>query len=264
MRVNISRVPDGKITLQQTSKVAIVTINRPAARNALTTNMWREMARMAAEIRLNPKMKVVILRGVPENFSAGSDIKEFCEMSVDEANEAFRQMEKAICAFEELAIPVIGAIDGPAAGAGFILALACDLRIGTKHAKMGIPVGRLGITVGPSFMRRIIRLTGPSKAKSLVYLGEMLSADDAYRSGLLNRLVEPEELHQHVLDLAETIMQQSKASLLSVKKAAALCEWREERDWNYVDPNDFPEGCLAFVEKRKPNFQDAITEEKER
>jgi enoyl-CoA hydratase len=96
LRVMIKRVPDGKITLQETSKIAIVTMNRPAARNALTFNMWKELARIGREIAANPKNKVVILRGIPGQFTAGADIKEFCEMSVEEAEIAFANMEEAI------------------------------------------------------------------------------------------------------------------------------------------------------------------------
>src|SRR5690554_2954200 len=104
MRVQIKRVPDGKITLQETSKYAIVTMNRPAARNALTSNMWKELYRIGLDIKSNPKVKVVIIRGVPGDFTAGSDIKEFSMMTVQEANKAFEIMEQTIRLFEDLTI----------------------------------------------------------------------------------------------------------------------------------------------------------------
>jgi enoyl-CoA hydratase/carnithine racemase len=251
----IKRVTDGKITLQETSKMAIVTINRPAARNALTSSMWSELARLGKTIESNHKNKVVILKGVPGHFSAGSDIKEFCRMSVEQANETFEKMEEAISTFEKIPIPVLGVVDGPAIGAGFVLSLACDIRIGTKNTKMGIPVGRLGITLGPSFVRRITRLIGPSRTKELVYTGKIYDYDEAKQLGLINVLVEnAEELDHFCLKLAETISSQSMASLKAVKKSVDLCEWRQENNWKYVDPVDFYEGCLSFVEKRKPNF----------
>lgn len=255
MRVHIKRVPDGKITLQETSKMALITINRPAARNALTANMWQELARIGRKAGESEKTKVLILRGTTGQFTAGADIKEFCEMSIDEADQAFANMEEAISVFESLPIPVIAAVDGPAMGAGFILSLACDMRIGTMNTRMGIPVGRLGITVGPSFMRRIIRLIGPSRAKELVYTGKIFGAEEAYRFGLLNHLVTVGDLDKFTLEMAGTIMEQSGASLRAVKKAAQWCERKEETPWSFVDPIDFPEGCLAFAQKRKPNFQ---------
>jgi enoyl-CoA hydratase/carnithine racemase len=254
MRVHIKRVPDGKITLQETSKVAIITINRPAARNALTANMWLELARIGRLAGNSSKAKVILLRGTPGQFAAGADIKEFCEMTVEEAEQAFVQMEEAISVFEKIPMPVIAAVDGPAMGAGFILSLACDLRIGTMNTRMGIPVGRLGITVGPSFMRRIIRLIGPSRAAELVYTGKMIEAEEAAQMGLLNRLVTSEELDKAALKLAGVVMEQSGASLRAVKRAAQLCEWKREEPWSFVDPVDFPEGCLAFAQKRKPKF----------
>ncbi len=254
MRIHIKRVPDGKITLQETAKIAIVTINRPAARNALTVNMWKELARIGEEIKASTKVKVVILRGTVGQFTAGADIKEFCELTVAEANQAFVQMEETISIFEHLPIPVIAAIDGPAMGAGFVLALACDLRIDTNQTRMGIPVGRLGITVGPSFVRRIVRLIGPSRTKELVYTGKIYNAEEAWQLGLLNQRIENGPLDQAVLELAQTIAGQSKASMKAVKAAAALCEWKQDVPWDFVDPVDFPEGCLAFAEKREPHF----------
>lgn len=255
MRVLIKRVPDGKITLQETSRIAIVTINRPAARNALTVNMWKELGRIGKEIGANPKNKVVILRGTVGQFTAGADIKEFCEMTVEQAEDAFSQMEETIRIFESLSIPTIAAVDGPAMGAGFILSLACDMRIGTEQTRMGIPVGRLGITVGPSFMSRIMRIIGPSLAKELVYTGRILQAEEARQLGLLNHLVPKEELDSFTLEMAQTISRQSRASLKAAKKAVDLCDWRITTPWKFVDPVDFPEGCLAFAEKRRPRFK---------
>jgi len=255
LRVLIKRMPDGKITLQETAKIAIVTINRPAARNALTSNMWKKLAKIGKEAGSNPKNKVLILRGTIGQFTAGADIKEFCEMSVKEAEQAFVNMEEAISVYESLPIPVIAALDGPALGAGFVLSLACDMRVGTKNTRMGIPVGRLGITVGPSFMRRIVRIIGVSRAKEIVYLSKIYNAEEAYQNGLLNQLIENERLDDYILDLAETIISNSGASMRAVKKAVAACEWKQSMPWNYVDPIDFPEGCLAFAEKRKPRFQ---------
>jgi enoyl-CoA hydratase/carnithine racemase len=255
MKVSISRVPDGKITLQLTSKVAIVTINRPAARNAMTRKMWKSLGSIADEIRSNPKMKVAVLRGVPGEFTAGSDIKEFIAMSMDEANEAFDTMEQTIAKFEELSIPVIAAIDGPAMGAGLILSLACDLRIGTPKAKLGIPVGKLGITLGPSFVRRMVRLMGPSFTKELVMTNRILDANEAFSLGLLNRLVASDKLDELIIELAGTVMNQSRGSLQAVKKSVALCYKEEKAPWNHVDPVDFLEGCLAFAQKRKPKFR---------
>lgn len=255
MRVHITRVPDGKITLQETSKFAIVTINRPAARNALTSNMWNELCNIGKEIKKNPKVKVVIVRGVPGDFTAGSDIKEFAMMSVQQANATFDLMEQTISTFESLTVPVIAAVDGPALGSGFVLSLACDLRIGTDRCRMGIPVSRLGITLGPAFVRRIVRLIGPSRTKEIVYLNQIYDSQTALTFGLLNSIVSSNELDQTVFQYAESIKDQSRASLEAIKKSVELSYWTKDIPWNSVDPTDFSEGCLAFIEKRKPLFR---------
>ncbi|MDC3415124.1 enoyl-CoA hydratase-related protein [Aquibacillus sp. 3ASR75-11] len=255
MRVMIKRAPDGKISLQETAKIAIVTINRPDARNALTKRMWGELAEIGRQIQSRPKNKVVILRGISGNFTAGSDIKEFCQMSVTEANEAFECMEETISIYENLPIPVIGALDGPSIGAGFVLSLACDLRVGTPLVSMGIPVSRLGIKLSPSFVRRIASLVGPSYTKEMVFTNEIYDSDKSEKLGLLNKVVSSTELDRYTISLAEYIGRQSRASLNAVKEAIDTSSYKNDMAWDFVDPDDFHEGCLAFVEKRYPNFK---------
>lgn len=254
MRVLIKRTPDGKITLQETAKIAIVTIKRPAKRNALTTTMWKKLHAIGEEIASNEKIKVVILRGTSGSFTAGSDLHEFAEMSLKEINEAFELMEKTISTFEDLTVPVIGAIDGPALGAGFVLSLACDIRIGTPQTTMGIPVSKLGITLSPSFVHRISRMIGPSRTKELIMTNEIYNYRKAYKTGLLNRLARCNELTKSVLSLSYNLCLQSRASMKAVKQSLRLTDWSSLHQWNYVDVVDFREGCRAFLEKRTPHF----------
>lgn len=262
MRVSISRVEqNGKITLQESGGVAIVTLHRPQYKNAMTANMWQELSSIGRKIPKNQKTKVVILRGAEGLFTAGSDIKEFNKMSIDEANEAFGYMEEAIAAFEEIELPTIGVISGPAMGAGFELALACDLRIGTPQTKMGMPIGRLGITLSKPFVKRVVDLIGPSRMKDLVYTGRLLSPTECEGWGLLNYLVgEDENPDSFAIALAKTIKEQSPASLLAVKESAAYANPRfdiplKNKFHKSAHPVDFPEGVRAFVEKRKPHFK---------
>ncbi|MBN6185435.1 enoyl-CoA hydratase/isomerase family protein [Aneurinibacillus sp. BA2021] len=254
MRIMITRAPGGKITLQETSHIAIVTIKRPHAYNALTAKMWKDLKRVACEIKERKKTRVVILRGVPGQFSAGADLKEFTAMTHKEVNKVFSLMEEAIAAFESLPMPVICAMDGPALGAGFVLSLACDMRIGTENTRLGIPVGRLGITLGPSFVRRIVRVIGQSRTKELVYTNRLYEPEEAMQLGLLNTVIKQAEMDVYMLDLAQRIAKQSPRSLQAVKQAVHLCEWKNEIPWMYADPVDFAEGCLAFAEKRPPQF----------
>jgi enoyl-CoA hydratase/carnithine racemase len=260
MRVDISRMAEehAKITLQETGGMAIITIHRPQKRNALTANMWNQLAEIGKRVLEQPKNKVLLLRGYGEQFTAGSDIAEFNEMSLEEAEHAFILMEKAISTIENLPLPTIGVINGPAMGAGLELALACDIRIGSEKARLGIPVGKLGITLNNKFAKRIVDLVGPSVTKELVYLGRILKAEEAYSLGMLNYLVSESELDRYAFRMGKLVASMSPASLLAVKQSVNECINSAPALWNgstpFVDKQDFSEGVAAFVEKRAPRF----------
>jgi enoyl-CoA hydratase/carnithine racemase len=260
MRVDISRMAEehAKITLQETGGIAIITIHRPQKRNALTANMWNQLAEIGKRVLEQPKNKVLLLRGYGEQFTAGSDIAEFNEMSLEEAEHAFILMEKAISTIENLPLPTIGVINGPAMGAGLELALACDIRIGSEKARLGIPVGKLGITLNNKFAKRIVDLVGPSVTKELVYLGRILKAEEAYSLGMLNYLVSESELDRYAFRMGKLVASMSPASLLAVKQSVNECINSAPALWNgstpFVDKQDFSEGVAAFVEKRAPRF----------
>ncbi|MDA3129792.1 enoyl-CoA hydratase/isomerase family protein [Aliibacillus thermotolerans] len=260
MKVEISRMSgEGeKITYQETAGLVIITIHRPKAKNALTAEMWTELGEIATKVLDNPKNKVVLLRGSGTQFTAGSDIKEFHEMSLEEAEASFVLMEKTISLFERLDMPTIGVINGPAMGAGLQLALACDIRIGSHHARMGIPVGRLGIRLSTKFAQRLVDLIGPSLTKDLVYTGKILNAEESYRHGLLNYLVSDDRLDRYAINMGKLVAAQSPASLKAIKRSVRNYVSSGEEEWQkdipFVDPHDFPEGVAAFVEKRPPRF----------
>lgn len=259
MQVKTTRLEaeDAKIIYQETAGLAIITIHRPQKKNALTANMWDQLAKIALQVLDNPKNKVLILRGTGENFTAGSDLKEFNSISLEKAEEAFIHMENTISTIEHLPIPVIGVINGPAMGAGLELALACDIRIGSDKAKMGIPVGKLGITLNNKFAKRLVDLIGPSATKDLVYTGRLYKAEEAYKIGMLNYLVSEKDLNKYSLRMGKLVAGMSPTSLLAVKESVAECVNSVPKLWEGSTPfvgDDFTEGVLAFVEKRQPVF----------
>ena len=260
MQVRTTRLQeeDAKIIYQETAGLAIITIHRPQLKNALTANMWTQLAKIALQTLDNPKNKVLILRGSGDNFTAGSDIKEFNSISLEQAEEAFVHMEKTISTIERLPIPVIGVINGPAMGAGLELALACDIRIGSERARMGIPVGKLGITLNNKFAKRLVDLVGPSATKDFVFTGRMYKAEEAFKAGMLNYLVAEKDLNKFAIRMGKLVAGMSPSSLLAVKRSVQECLDSAPVLWKtstpFVDPNDFPEGVRAFVEKRQPKF----------
>lgn len=261
MRVRTTRLEaeEAKIIYQETAGLAIITIHRPQAKNALTAKMWDELAHIATQSLENPKNKVLMIRGAGENFTAGSDIKEFNAISLEQAENAFVHMENTISIIENLPLPVIGVINGPAMGAGLELALACDIRIGSDKARMGIPVGKLGITLNNNFAKRLVDLVGPAKTKDFVFTGRMYKAQEAFDAGMLNYLVAEKDITRFSIRLGKLVAAMSPDSLLAVKQSVADCTNDSPRSWGkskpFVSKKDFSEGVRAFVEKRQPLFE---------
>lgn len=261
MQVKIMKLEkeEARLSYQEAGGIVIITIRRPQRRNALTQEMWRKLKSLAKKALNNKKNRVMIIRGSGKEFTSGSDIKEFYEMTIEEAEMAFVTMEDTISYIEHIPLPTIGVINGPAMGAGLELALACDMRIGSEHARMGIPVGNLGITLNNHFTHRLVSILGPSVTKELVFTGKILSAEEAYDKGLLNRLVPSEHLNRTAIELAKLIASQSPASIRAIKQSVAESVNSVSELWKnagkFVDPTDFPEGVAAFVEKRKPKFK---------
>lgn len=216
---------------------------------------------MSHRIAANPQTKVVLLRGAFEYFTAGSDLKEFSQMPIEQVDETFALMEEAISSFERLPIPTIGCVKGAAMGAGLELALACDLRVAADNARLGMPIARLGITIGTPFAKRLVDLIGQSRAKDLLFTGKALSAQEALEIGMVNYVTSLGKVESFALRLAKTIAHNSQASVRAAKEAVAQClpqrdvPWRTRHEPYWVDSTDFNEGVNAFVEKRVPNFK---------
>ncbi|QRF23861.1 enoyl-CoA hydratase/isomerase family protein [Alicyclobacillus sp. TC] len=243
----------GTLRFQLAGPIGVITIDRSSQRNALTQDMWKTMKNWV--VSLPSKTRLLVIRGAGSDFTAGSDIKEFSVLTVDQANIAFETMEETISAIENVSIPTIASINGPAFGAGFILALACDVRIGTENAMFGMPVGKLGVTLQPPFLRRMIQTLGPSRTKDLIYTARSYKANQAMELGILNYLVPSVKLDSETISLARRMLLQSRASLLAVKKNVNLVLSGMQMETGYwVDNNDFKEGVRAFTEKRPAHF----------
>lgn len=240
---------DGTLTFHCEGPVGILTINRPHQRNALSQCMWTTIREWLED--LPEATRLLIVQGGHGVFTAGSDIKEFVDLPIEKADSVFATMEFTIRALENLSIPSIASIDGSVFGAGLIFALACDLRIGSNLAQFGVPVGRLGITLQPPFLRRMVAVLGYSRTKDLIYTARTYSAKEALANGILNYLVTAEDLEKETRLLAQRILEQSQASLSGVKEniRTYLTGDPEDPKGTWIGP-DFSERTRAFTNRR--------------
>lgn len=256
-----------EILLSRDDAVATVTFNRPEQRNAISYDMWLELGRLANELSADESVHVVVFRGAgDEAFSAGADIKDFSERRYDSqsASKYADAFEGALDAIQLMDKPTISMIQGFCVGGGLELATATDIRIIARGATFGIPVARLGIVAGFREMRRIVSLIGPGQAAYLVLSGELIDAGEAYRIGLITRLVEPSALVREVYDLAQKMAELApishadhKAIIRTVLEHPGLDGMGPGElalQFRVFDSADFKEGMAAFLEKRKPRF----------
>jgi enoyl-CoA hydratase/carnithine racemase len=246
-------------------KIAKLTIDHPPA-NALSSAVLSDLGSAIDSVVSDPSVKVIILTGQGRFFVAGADINQLEKIQNAAEGEALAVSgQRVLDKIEQLSKPVICAINGMALGGGCELAMACHMRIAAEPVKFGQPEINLGIIPGFGGTQRLARIIGPSKATELVLTGDMISAEEALKLGLVNAVVSAEELEEHARQLAEKIASKSlpaiKAALraigggLDVSLADGLA--LEAKIFGEVcETADKQEGLRAFLEKRKANFQD--------
>jgi len=246
------------------NNIGIITISRPQALNALNTQFFIEMDDMIANIKNNPEIKVVIITGEGKAFVAGADIAEMVNKNKNEGSEFSRLGQNTFHSFELLDIPVIAAINGFALGGGLELALGCDFRIASSKAKFGQPEVNLGLIPGYGATQRLPRLVGMADALYMLLTAEMINAADALRIGLVQKVVEPEQLMEEAIRLATIITSKGPQAVKKVKRVArasrhlSFDEGLELEDQEFGSlfgkGNEGEEGMKAFLEKRTPNW----------
>jgi enoyl-CoA hydratase/carnithine racemase len=247
--------------------VATVTFNRPSQRNAISFTMWQQFSGMMKKLDADRDVRAVVITGAGgDAFSAGADIQDFDEHRSDSAkgrgyNDA---VNGALKTLSDMATPTISMIRGFAVGGGCELAIATDLRIASDDSRMGIPVGKLGISIGHREMRGLVNLVGKGNALYILLSARLLDAHESLRIGLVNQVVKPEDLQEYTYKLAADIaglaplshaankltmhQVQNKPSLENLTKREA------DLPLTQFDTKDYLEGYQAFLEKRRPNF----------
>ncbi|NLT12850.1 MAG: hypothetical protein GXY05_00760, partial [Clostridiales bacterium] len=202
------------------SEIAYLTINRPRQLNALNRKTLQEISAVADKLRNDESVKVVIVRGAGGRaFVAGADISEMRDMDEAEGREISRMAQDVFVKLKELPQIVIAAINGYTLGGGNELAMACDIRIASSRAKFGQPEVNLGLIPGFTGTQRLSRLVGSGTAKSIIFTTDQLSAEEAYRIGLVDAVVAPEGLMRTARDLAMKIMGKSMKAVMLAKQA---------------------------------------------
>jgi enoyl-CoA hydratase len=254
-----------EIILEKKEKVAWLTLNRPQQLNALGRRAVEELDQALIEVEKNDALQVLIITGAGEKaFAAGADISEMAGLNPEEA-EAFSRLGQGVLGhLEELKKPSIAAINGLALGAGCELAISCSLRIASESARLGQPEVNLGIIPGWGGTSRLPRLIGRGRALHLVLRGEMIDAQEAWRIGLVDRVVPGAELISFVEGLAQDLLRKGPLALRAALKAVIGGEdlslsqamTQESRLFGELwGSEDRREGLSAFLEKRKPKFQ---------
>ena len=242
--------------------ILTVELNRPDKLNAFNEMMFRDVARVAEIVSSDSEVRIAVFKGRGRAFSSGADLTELSggitEIADDTMEQHIRAAQEVMDQVEAISQPTIAAIHGPAVGAGFQLALACDFRIAVKGIKMGLSDVKIGIIPALGATTRLPKLIGLAKSKELIMGGNLITSEEAYEMGLVNQLVEAEALDEAVINRAENL---SRSAPLAVSAAKALLN--SEAALNHVataqvqlfKSDDAQEGIAAFLEKRKPAFK---------
>ncbi|WP_231889815.1 enoyl-CoA hydratase [Oceanobacillus sp. Castelsardo] len=253
------------IQLEIDKNIAQLTIQSPPA-NALSSTLLSELEGKLNGIEEEQSVKAVVIKGDGKFFSAGADIKEFTSMQNSSDSQTFSNKgQELFNRIENFSIPIISAIHGGAFGGGLELAMACHIRIVTENTKLGLPEITLGIIPGYAGTQRLPRFVGNAKAYEMMLTGEPISGTEAFTFGLVNKVVKEQELISEATKLAEKIASMSKPvinqimHLVNFSKSELFEKGVQEEAiaFSKVFTNaDAKEGVQAFLEKRKPNFQD--------
>ena len=218
--MNIHPTPPS-LDLEITGKIARVTFNNPAARNALTWPMYEELKQICDSLAQNADIRVVIFRGAGDKaFVSGSDIQQFVDLKENEAYEV--AVDHIFASLQQLPMPTIAMIEGLAVGSGLLMATACDFRISTPEARFGIPVAKtLGNCLSPSNLSWLANHLGVPTAKKMLLTAELIKAPELLESGFLYQTMDASEI-----DAATNALAQKLASLAPITQRQASWHWR--------------------------------------
>ena len=244
--------------------VHVIVLRHPPV-NALSTAVLGELDARVAEVEADAAARCVIVVGDGQYFSAGADLKEMATLDLAQAPAIVARGQALFSRIEGLRVPVVAALNGPAFGGGFELALACDLRVAGESAKVGAPEVSFGLMPSYGGTQRLPRLVGVAKAKELIFTGQVLPPAEALRLGIVNRTVPSGQELRAARDLAHQIAQRAPRAVQAAKRAIreggdrplveGLRLEAELFEREVLPTDDLGEGIAAFVEHRPPKFR---------
>ena len=246
-------------------QIAVLTLNRPEVMNSFNFALLRALSEEIEAIDVDPHIRVVIITGAGEKaFAAGADLKERLTYTPEQVKEFITTIRNLFTRIEYMRKAVIAAVNGVALGGGTELAMACDIRIASSAATMGQTETRLAIIPGAGGTQRLPRLVGKGIAKELIFTGRRVGAEEALRIGLVNKVVEPDQLLEAAKQMAAMICE---AGPIAIDQAKYAINYGTETDlqtglaiesnayWVCIPTEDRLEGLAAFKEKRKPVYK---------
>jgi enoyl-CoA hydratase len=252
------------VLFERRGAVGWVTFNRPAARNAMTFAMYEALVTLCDAVEADSDLRVLVLQGAGEKaFVAGTDINQFRAFTDPQhALDYEAKMDRVIGRLETLARPSIALIRGYATGGGASIAMACDLRVATPDARIGIPIARtLGNCLSMNNYARLVDLIGPARTKELIFTARLVEAAEAHAMGFLNEVVPAETIEARGSELSEQIAGHAPLTLQVTKEAVRRVQLArrppraEDLILRAYLSEDFHEGVSAFLEKRKPQWR---------
>jgi enoyl-CoA hydratase len=256
-----------KMIARKDGQIGWIVFNNPARRNAVSVEMWEELAEIVDDYAKDDAIRVIVARGAGgKAFVSGADISEFEQKrSTPESTEAYRRIsERGGEALRLVGKPTIAMIEGFCIGGGVSLALSCDLRIAGESARFGVPAARLGLGYELPGVRKLVQTVGPAYAKEIFYTARQFTATEALQMGLVNRMVGDDQLEAYVTDYARMIAANAPLTVASIKtivgealkdeseRDEALCDRVVDQCFN---SEDYVEGRRAFMEKRPAVFR---------
>jgi enoyl-CoA hydratase/carnithine racemase len=253
---------DGEVRVERAGAVATVWFDRPAARNALTKPMYEQFSLICEALGRDSDVRVVVFRGAGEAFVAGTDIGGFVGFESAEDGIAYeREMEAHLGALLDIPVPTVAAVNGVAVGGGLNIAAACDLRIATIGSRFGTPIARtLGNCLSMPNYARLLAAFGESRAKRMLLLGELLSAEEAQAAGFLAALVPRQELEAAIERVVGQLLANAPLTLEVSKEAIRRLKERALPDGDDLvrriyGSADFKAGVRAFLDKTQPTWR---------